>query len=423
MTNRTYFNNEIKNIILNELVKAQTEIIVAVAWFNDKDLFDVLLKKAEEGKLVNLLISNDPANFDNTNNLNFELLINCGGNVNRLITENALMHHKFCIIDNHTLITGSYNWTYSAHFHNLENIIIIENDIKLCEIFKSEYNRILNNYFQYIKDFDNLLLQLIKKAEELKKQNLEGRLDPNWILKILEQKQNQLFLTTGENDNNEKENNEDKINSTLNDWWAKIPTDWQRFFNEKFVNNGRSLQKPTNEALKFISELEEINCSSYFSKTYNERKKVDEYTYYVTNIDGLQNLNKLKKLTLRANNFSQHSLTALNEMQNLEYLNLSSNQITAIPLNCKLNKIKELNLSNNKLNSFDFLNYFPELEILHCYGNNITGVQGIEKAKKLRLILMNKINYELMYINPKLNQLGFEKRDFDNSIIVKLERE
>ena len=34
------------------------------------------------------------------------------------------MHDKFCIIDNHTVITGSYNWSDNAEFKNEENITI-----------------------------------------------------------------------------------------------------------------------------------------------------------------------------------------------------------------------------------------------------------------------------------------------------------
>ena len=34
------------------------------------------------------------------------------------------MHNKYCIIDNDTVITGSYNWTTAAETKNDENITI-----------------------------------------------------------------------------------------------------------------------------------------------------------------------------------------------------------------------------------------------------------------------------------------------------------
>ncbi|MFH1399442.1 MAG: phospholipase D-like domain-containing protein [Candidatus Woesearchaeota archaeon] len=48
------------------------------------------------------------------------------------------MHHKFFIIDNGTVITGSFNPSKSADQSNDENIIIIE-DPNLVERFRQEF--------------------------------------------------------------------------------------------------------------------------------------------------------------------------------------------------------------------------------------------------------------------------------------------
>jgi len=39
----------------------------------------------------------------------------------------GLMHNKFVVIDNETLITGSYNWTKRAENQNDENVVIFHN--------------------------------------------------------------------------------------------------------------------------------------------------------------------------------------------------------------------------------------------------------------------------------------------------------
>lgn len=36
------------------------------------------------------------------------------------------MHQKYCIIDNHVVILGSFNWTNNAEFRNDENIQITQ---------------------------------------------------------------------------------------------------------------------------------------------------------------------------------------------------------------------------------------------------------------------------------------------------------
>ena len=38
----------------------------------------------------------------------------------------TLMHHKFALFDERTLLTGSYNWTHSAASGNLENFIVTD---------------------------------------------------------------------------------------------------------------------------------------------------------------------------------------------------------------------------------------------------------------------------------------------------------
>ena len=48
------------------------------------------------------------------------------------------MHHKFVIIDDSTVITGSFNWTYYGYAHHSENVIILNNE-KVVENFVDEF--------------------------------------------------------------------------------------------------------------------------------------------------------------------------------------------------------------------------------------------------------------------------------------------
>lgn len=54
---------------------------------------------------------------------------------------NFLIHHKFAIIDNDIVITGSVNWTASAFFGNFENIIVT-NEIAIVKPFINEFESI-----------------------------------------------------------------------------------------------------------------------------------------------------------------------------------------------------------------------------------------------------------------------------------------
>lgn len=51
------------------------------------------------------------------------------------------MHHKFVIIDNNILISGSINWTRSAFFGNFENALVT-NEPAIVKPFINEFERI-----------------------------------------------------------------------------------------------------------------------------------------------------------------------------------------------------------------------------------------------------------------------------------------
>ncbi|XP_013782854.1 mitochondrial cardiolipin hydrolase-like [Limulus polyphemus] len=60
-------------------------------------------------------------------------------------TTTFLMHHKFIIIDNETLINGSFNWTKQAVTGNYENILIT-NQKELVEPYSAEFQHLWQLY-------------------------------------------------------------------------------------------------------------------------------------------------------------------------------------------------------------------------------------------------------------------------------------
>ena len=53
----------------------------------------------------------------------------------------GLMHHKFAVIDNKTVITGSFNWSPSAAHTNDETLLVI-NSPQLAQHFTREMDRL-----------------------------------------------------------------------------------------------------------------------------------------------------------------------------------------------------------------------------------------------------------------------------------------
>lgn len=54
------------------------------------------------------------------------------------------LHHKFALIDENTIITGSHNWSASANYQNDETVLILKSSI-IAPHFKREFERLYKN--------------------------------------------------------------------------------------------------------------------------------------------------------------------------------------------------------------------------------------------------------------------------------------
>jgi len=139
-------NQEIIDRIKSELFNAQTEILVAMAWFTNDELFDILLDRANHGVQVSVIL---PEHADNEK-LDFEIL-DRSPNAEVIKIKNVgygMMHQKFCVIDRKVAINGSYNWSKNAK-NNHENVIVT-NFSKTVEEFVRTFYNIKNRAMQVL---------------------------------------------------------------------------------------------------------------------------------------------------------------------------------------------------------------------------------------------------------------------------------
>jgi hypothetical protein len=142
---KAHFSN-IHKVIIGHLGRAQSDIVAAIAWFTDRDIFEVLCKKAQSGIKVSVALIGDDIN-QGPGGLNFHRLSNFGGKVTFLppgSRDAPTMHHKFCVIDGSTVITGSYNWSKKAR-SNDENITVVTDSTDFAG--------------KYLDTFDGLLVR------------------------------------------------------------------------------------------------------------------------------------------------------------------------------------------------------------------------------------------------------------------------
>ncbi|HEY9720967.1 MAG TPA: phospholipase D-like domain-containing protein [Oscillatoriaceae cyanobacterium] len=126
-----------KAAIMQALAGAQKSIKFMGYSYTDKDMGNLMLQKAQSGVDVQGVFEKDEAGSSYSQ---YHALKNAGLDV-REDTNPALMHHKVIIVDDSTLILGSFNFSSSAQHSNDENMLVIKNDPQLVAAYEAEYAR------------------------------------------------------------------------------------------------------------------------------------------------------------------------------------------------------------------------------------------------------------------------------------------
>lgn len=138
-----YFD-DIEEVVLRNIISARTTIYACMAWFTNFNIYKAIRHKLDEGIKVILLTNNDLIN-NGGYCLNFNKLIYKGLELH-LAEYPDLIHHKFCIVDEQLLMTGSYNWTFFSENINRENMIVIKDDLDAISSYMDEFNMLIEKY-------------------------------------------------------------------------------------------------------------------------------------------------------------------------------------------------------------------------------------------------------------------------------------
>ncbi len=139
-----HFEN-IRNLIIDNIRASKSEIKIAVAWFTQRQLYDAVLEALERDVKVSLIMMKDFINCG-IYGLPLQSFVDKGGNLHFVTNRGWTMHNKFCLFDNSMVISGSYNWTYSAETRNAENVIATDDD-NVCSHFDDYFNRLWEESF------------------------------------------------------------------------------------------------------------------------------------------------------------------------------------------------------------------------------------------------------------------------------------
>jgi phosphatidylserine/phosphatidylglycerophosphate/cardiolipin synthase-like enzyme len=118
-------SESVADVIMSHLHEASRSIDGALYRFNHPGLAEAMEEVAERGVRIRLLVDGNKYKESRTTQellsgatIPFRLAFGRQG-------RGSKMHHKFVIVDQQTVLTGSYNWTPESEDENQENLVIL----------------------------------------------------------------------------------------------------------------------------------------------------------------------------------------------------------------------------------------------------------------------------------------------------------
>lgn len=122
--------------IVSQIDKAEDYVYVAMYYFTSRPLAQALIRARDRGVDVKVCLDEEQPHYEYSKS---RFLDKKGIDI-KLVGGSGIMHNKFCIIDDFTTITGSYNWTARADLENDENVLIIKS-AQIAKTYKEQFNR------------------------------------------------------------------------------------------------------------------------------------------------------------------------------------------------------------------------------------------------------------------------------------------
>ncbi|MBU1239902.1 DUF1669 domain-containing protein [Myxococcota bacterium] len=130
-----YFGHECREQLVTLLPRARSTLDICVYTITDRDVGTAILNAKRTRVKVRVITDLDKVDANGSDIRYLEK----NGVFMKVNSGEAIMHHKFAIIDSRTLITGSYNWTVGAATQNSENFIVTDAP-QAIEAFQQEFN-------------------------------------------------------------------------------------------------------------------------------------------------------------------------------------------------------------------------------------------------------------------------------------------
>ena len=137
---KAYFpgTSKIGEALAKELNQAKKVVLIALYGFNNPALAEELTQLAQRG--VNVRVKVDTAKGAEKKESKLMATLKAVGVSVRTVAAAGRNHNKFAVVDDSTVISGSYNWTVKAE-SNFENLLVL-NCPELAKRYTEEWEAI-----------------------------------------------------------------------------------------------------------------------------------------------------------------------------------------------------------------------------------------------------------------------------------------
>lgn len=137
--NHAYFSlhDDIRNKVIEALKSADESLDICMFTISDNPIAETIAGCHKMGIKVRIL-TDDGKVFDKGSDI---FSLSKTGIEIKIDSHRSLMHHKFVVVDNKTVLSGSYNWTRTGSDINNENIVIT-NQNRIVKAFMEEFDRL-----------------------------------------------------------------------------------------------------------------------------------------------------------------------------------------------------------------------------------------------------------------------------------------
>lgn len=184
----------------------------------------------------------------------------------------------------------------------------------------------------------------------------------------------------------------------------------------------QNIEQPNPNNVNDISSLKNLKKLTYLDLSCNDISNVSVingltnltnlylgYTDNIKNISFIKYLKKLKHLGLEGMNLG--NISTLSTCNNLEELNLWSNDIIDLTPLSRLKKLQKLELSNNKIKDLTPIKDLKSLKFLGLSNNNIENITILANLDKLEHLYLKGNNIS-NFTSTKLYYKNLKESDF-----------